>query len=212
MSTSSIIKTEAILSLTGAIGLLLWWFLMPVLLPVADSADNFQNLILDNNWVSINIIGLISVIFLTLGFPGFYLKCYQRFNQLGFCGLIIALVGLILFTSIQYYETLLWPAAAEVNPELLHVKGALVSGDSRVVAGLLSSGAILGLGYILFGIAGLQTKFYPRIPLWLLIIGAPLFGNGIIFPIRTIGLVLFCVGTIWLATSILKTNNQNKLR
>ena len=202
MRTNRIIKTEGILSIIGAVGLLIWWILMPVLLPIIDSADNFQNLILNNNWVPINIIGLISTILLTLGFPGFYLKNHEKFNKLGFYGLIIASSGLILFTSIQYYETLLWPAAAKINPELLQVKGALVSGDSGVVAGLISSGVLLGIGYILFGISALQTKSYPKIPLWLLIIGAPVFGNGIAFPIRTIGLLLFCIGTIWLAVSL----------
>lgn len=207
MTITRIIKTEALLSIIGAIGLLIWWFLMPIFLPIADSSDNFKNLILDNNWLPINIIGLISTLLLTLGFPGFYLKNHEKFNKLGFYGLIIASIGLILFTSIQYYETLLWPAAAKINPELLQVKGALVSGDLGVVVGLISSGAFLGIGYILFGISALKTNSYPKIPLWFLIIGAPVFGNGIAFPIRTVGLLLFCFGTIWLSRSIQKDEN-----
>lgn len=204
MEINNISKFTGYLSFIGAIGLLVWWFLMPIFLPVADASDNFQNLILDDNWVPINMVGLISTLLLTIGFPGFYLKHNEQFNKLGFYGLIIALIGLILFTSVQYYETLLWPAAAKINPELLQVKGVLVSGDSGVVAGLITSGAFLGIGYILFGISALQTKAYPKIPLWLLIIGAPVFGNGIAFPIRTVGLLLFCAGTIWLATNIRK--------
>ena len=177
---------------------------MPVFLPTADAIDNFKNLILDSNWVVINIIGLISMLFLTLGFPGFYLKSYEKFNKLGFIGLILASTGLILYACIQYYETLIWPAAAQINPELVQVKGALVSGDSFVVAGLLVSGAFLGIGYILFGISALQTKSFSKIPLWFLIIGAPVFGNGIIFPLRTVGILLYCAGTIWLANRIRK--------
>ncbi|MFX0557218.1 hypothetical protein ACOCEA_10480 [Maribacter sp. CXY002] len=208
MRINRIIKTEGLLSIIGAVGLLVWWFLMPIFLPIADSSDNFKNLILNDNWMQINIIGLISILLLTLGFPGFYLKNHEKFNKLGFYGLIIASIGLILFTSIQYYETLLWPAAAKIHPELLQVNGALVDGDIGVVAGLISSGAFLGIGYILFGIAALQTNSYPKIPLWFLIIGVPLFGNGVVFPIRTIGLLLFCIGTIWLSRSIQK-NGQN---
>lgn len=204
MRIDGIVRIEGILSIMGAAGLLVWWFLMPVFLPVADSSDNFQNLIIDNNWVPINTIGLIAALLVTLGFPGFYLKDYVRFNKLGFYGLIISSIGLILFTSIQYYETLLWPAAAEFYPDLLQVKGALVSGDTRVVAGLITSGVFLGIGYILFGISAIQTKSYPKIPIWFLIVGAPVFGNGIVFPIRTVGLLVFCIGTIWLSIWILK--------
>jgi hypothetical protein len=205
MKTKNLIKIEGLFSLIGGIGLLIWWIMMPVFLPIADSANNFKNLILDNNWIVINIIGLISVILLTIGFPGFYIKNYEKFNKLGFVGLILASAGLILYTCIQYYETLIWPAAAQINPELVQVKGALVSGDSIVVAGLLVSGAFLGIGYILFGISALQTKSFSKIPLWFIIIGAPVFGNGIIFPIRTVGILLYCAGTIWLAKKLINT-------
>jgi len=37
-----------------------------------------------------------------------------------------------------------------------------------------------------------------------MIIGATVFGNGIAYPIRTIGLLLFCTGTIWLSRTIQK--------
>ncbi len=204
MNANRIIKIESILSVIGGIGLLVWWFLMPVLLPVADSVENFKNLILNDNWIAVNTIGLVSTLFVTLGFPGFYLKHHGKFKLFGFLGLLISTSGLILFTGIQYYETLLWPAAAEINPDLLQVDGALVSGDTGVVTGLLVSGALLGIGYIIFGIAALQTKAYPKIPVWLIIVGAPVFGNGIAFPLRTVGLVLFCAGTIWLANAIRK--------
>jgi len=196
------IKIESLLSIIGGAGLLIWWFLMPVVLPVSEASENFQYLVLDNNWVPVNMIGLMSTMLLTLGFPGFYLKYHDKFNNIGFAGLLIASAGLVLFTGIQYYETLLWPAAAQVNPELLQVHGALVSGNAGVVAGLVTSGVLLGIGYFIFGIAALQMKACPKIPVWFLIIGAPLFGNGIVFPVRTIGLLLFCVGTIWLANSI----------
>ena len=128
MRIDEILRIEGILSIVGAAGLLVWWFLMPVFLPVA----------------------------------------------------------------------------AAIYPALLQVKGALVSGDTRVVAGLISSGVFLGIGYILFGISAIQTKSYPKIPIWFLIVGAPVFGNGIAFPIRTVGLLVFCIGTIWLSIWILK--------
>jgi len=200
-----IVKIESLFSIIGGAGLMIWWVSMPIFLPINDSFENFNNLILDNNWLPLNIIGLISTLLLTLGFPGFYLRHHEKFNNPGFIGLIIASAGLVLFTSIQYYETLLWPAAVQINPELLQAEGALVSGDLRVVAGLITSGALLGIGYIIFGISALLTKAFPKIPVWFMIIGAPVFGNGIVFPIRTAGLISFCVGTIWLANSIRKS-------
>lgn len=204
MSTEKIIKTTTLFSLLGAIGLLIWWCSMPVFLPLAGSANNFQQLILDRDWIFVNLIGLVATVMLTVGFPGFYLAKHEALGRLGFIGLIIASTGLILFTGIQYYETLLWPAAARVHPELVQVQGELVSGNSGVLAGLLVSGIFLGLGYILFGISVLKARAFKKFPAWFLLVGAPVFGNGIVLPVRTLGLLLFCTGTISLAIQVRK--------
>lgn len=204
MKTTNLLKTAAWFSLIGAIGLLIWWFLMPVFLPVTDAANNFQNMILDPNWTGLNLAGLVSVLLVTLGFPAFSFYQQPHPDRLGSAGLVIASTGLILFTGIQYYETLLWPAAASVNPGLVAATGALVSGDPGVAGGLLASGILLGAGYILFGISALRANLLTKAPLWFLIVGAPVFANGIIFPVRTLGLLLFCTGTIWLALKIRK--------
>lgn len=204
MKTISIIRIGRLLNILGAIGLIVWWFSMPALLPIKDANENFKNLILNANWIPLNTLGLVSIFLLTLGFPVFYLTSYDKFNKLGFYSLLIVVTGLILFTCIQYYETIIWPAAAQINPKLVQLEGALVSGDNAVKIGLLISGIFLGLGYILFGVSALKTKEFSKTPIWFLIIGAPLFGNGIIFSIRTLGIVLFCLGTILLAKNIRK--------
>ena len=204
MKTPSLINTTAWFSLIGAVGLLIWWFLMPVFLPVADAANNFHNMILDPDWTWLNLAGLVSTLLVTLGFPAFSLYQKENLDRLGSAGFVIASTGLILFTGIQYYETLLWPAAASVDPGLVGATGALVSGDPGVAGGLLASGILLGAGYILFGISALLANLLPKTPLWFLIVGAPVFANGIIFPVRTLGLLLFCAGTIWLALRLRK--------
>ena len=204
MNAKKIIRLEGLMSLLGSIGLFIWWFAMPLFLPLAGAVDNFQNLVLDPQWTALNLIGLIAVIFLALGFPGFYLKNFNKQRSLGFISLLLACTGLILYACIQYYETLIWPAAARVNPELVENGGVLLNGDPGIAAGLIGSGILLGAGYILFGISALRGRTYPRVPLWFLITGAPLFGMGVLFPLRTLGLVLFCAGTVWLALELRK--------
>jgi len=83
---------------------------MPLILPLADTEDKFQHLVLDPQWTAVNLIGLIAVILLTLGFPGFYLKQEGNQKSLGFISVLLACSGLILYACIQYYKTLLWPA------------------------------------------------------------------------------------------------------
>jgi hypothetical protein len=209
MNTNRIIKIQVWFSLIGASGLFIWWFSMPVFLPVADAANNFQEMILDNDWIFVNLIGLVAALLILLGFPGFYFSRQEKFSIPGFTGLLLATTGLVLFTCIQYYETIIWPAAAGVNPELVRTSGELVSGNSGVVAGLLVSGILLGAGYILFGISALRTGAFSKVPVWLLMIGAPVFGNAIIFPLRTAGLLMFVAGTIWLSLHTRKMLQAN---
>ena len=191
MRTNKQISILLSLNIAGSAGLLIWWCLFPVVLPIGDATNNFQNLILDANWTALNLLGLVSCMLLCLGLPGIYIAHYKNFKMSGFVGLLLACTGLVLFTAIQYYETFIWPAAAEVHPEMLQAQGVLVSGHTLVVTGLLVSGFILGAGYILFGIASLRIKMYPVMPIWLLMTGAVVFGNGILFPVRTIGLLFF---------------------
>ena len=204
MKTQYQVRILLALNITGSIGLLIWWFLFPILLPIAEASENFQNLILDAHWTALNLVGLISCLLLCLGLPGIFIAHYKHFNILGFIGLLMACTGLVLFTTIQYYETFIWPAAAQLHPELLNAKGALVSGNSHVVWGLLVSGIILGAGYIIFGSTLLRTKLYPSLPVWLLMLGAVVFGNGVIFPLRTIGLILFAGSTLYLSFHLRK--------
>jgi hypothetical protein len=205
MKTQKQIQILLNLNIAGSVGLLIWWIMFPVLLPIANASQSFQNLVLDSNWTAINLLGLLSCLVLCIGLPGIFLAQYRHFRMTGFLGLILACTGLILFTAIQYYETLIWPAAAQLNPELLHSDGALVSGNSSVLAGLLISGVVLGSGYVLFGFAALKTKKFNKAGIWLLMVGVVVFGNGIIFPVRTIGLILFISGTIWISVQIRKT-------
>jgi hypothetical protein len=209
MKTQNKIRLLLGLNIAGSTGLLVWWFLFPLLLPISDASGDFQNLILDPDWVAVNLIGLLSCLFLCLGLPGIFVAHQEKFSLSGFAGLLLAVAGLILFTAIQYYETLVWPVVAGVQPEMVRADGALVSGHKLVVSGLLVSGFILGAGYLLFGAASLRARLYPRIPLWFLMLGAVVFGNGILFPVRTAGVILFMSGNIWLSVRIRKSLTEH---
>ena len=212
MRKYSIVRLAGLASIIGAVGLIIWWFLMPILLPVSDAAENFMNMILHPFWLPVNMMGLIAILILTLGFPGFYLARSESFGKWGFTGSVLAVSGLILYTCIQYYETLIWPAAASQYPDLVQVEGALVSGNAGVVAGLIVSGLILSFGYVLFGLMSIKKHTFPKVSSWLIIFGAPLFGVGVVFPVRTIGIILFCTATIWNGIHIRKTSEGGQDR
>lgn len=194
-----------------AVGLLvLWWIALGVLLPVAEAATHFETMILHSNWVPVNVVGLIGCLLLILTVPVLHCHIQEKRSTLGFAGLIVAEIGLVMFTCIQYYETFLWPVVAQTNPELVSFDGPLVFGAPLVLVPLILSGIFLGAGYILLGIALYIERAVPRYAAILLIAGAVLFGNGVVFPVRTLGLFLFAIATVICGVAILKSNRQKE--
>ena len=116
MNITTIIRIEATISSIGGIGLLVWWFLMPILLPIADAADYFQNLSLIATGVCKCNRIMFSLI-IDFGFPGFYLRLSNLL--LGFIGMMVTITGLILYTCIQYYETIICQRQLKLIPGFL---------------------------------------------------------------------------------------------
>jgi len=189
----------------GGAGLLLWWSSMGAFLPIAESANNWDAMVTHPNWVPVNLLGLAAVIALALGLPGIFIRGARGRGVLGFTGLILAEIGAMLFAAIQYYETFIWPVAGRLHPDLVQIKGPLVFGDTLVIAPLIASGAFLGLGCILLGIALIRSRVFPRFACWMLLFGAPIFANGVLFPIRSLGLLPFAAATIWMGVLLARS-------
>ena len=193
----------------GAVLLVLWWFATGILLY---HSRNFADAIMHPAWLPINIPGLLACILICLGLPALLyrgsgtsqdsdreqnkaqssLKWSARFAR---WGIFTSQTGLILFASIQYYETFLWPVAAKYDKKLVESGGKLVFGDILVAAPLLASGLILTLGF-LFLLLYLKRNDGEKAWPWTLFAGALLFGSGLIAPVRTLGLLLFAAALL----------------
>jgi hypothetical protein len=63
---------------------------------------------------------------------------------------------------------------------------------------LIGSGIVLGVGYILIGIALIKSKVLPISAILMLTLGALIFGNGIVLPVRTLGLLGLSTAMVWI--------------
>ena len=179
---------------------LLWWVLLGTLLPVnAPLVD----LVLDENWVSVNMLGLIAAVLVPLCLVGLYARQVEKIGILGLLGFLLASFGSILFASLQFEETIAWPVLAIQAPALLDVQGPLISNQAFSTIYLIM-GLLYIVGFILFGIATMRAGVLTRWGALLLIISAPLFGAGLFVPVfvRTIGAVLYAVGFAWLGYTL----------
>lgn len=137
-----------------------------------------------------SVLLLVAGVLLPLGLVGLYFRQADVAGPLGLVGFLIAFVGTVLVAGYAWASTFIAPALVTEAPEFL---------DAGPPPGLIPSFVIFGVGWLLFGIAMLRGRIYPRWAAILLIVGAVIF----IFPLPLADIVL-AVGVAWLGFHIFK--------
>ncbi len=125
MNLNSFIRLSGVALIKAGILLLIWWLGLGIFMPTEGIDIGFQNMVVDGNWLWINVIGVIACMLLIAGFYGLYLKQADQSGVLGYAGFLCAFFGSVLFLCIQYIETVIWPMLAEHAPTLLQHNGPM---------------------------------------------------------------------------------------
>jgi hypothetical protein len=145
------------------------------------------------------INGLASIVafgLLLLALVAIYEREAQDAGWLGLIGFATALLGTVFMAGDWWYEAFAVPRMAEVAPELIPT---FVGG--RLLIGGVASFALLGIGWVLFAIASLRARVFPRAISATMLVGGLLAGIPIGFPYLTgqiiLGIVIAWLG-VWL--------------
>ena len=144
-----------------------------------------------------------------LGLVGLYAHRPEAMGVLGLIAFLVAFFGGVLAQGAIWSESFISPAIASEAPELLETEppGVVIFG------GLLSFG-LVNLGWILFGVAVLRARIYPRLAALLLIAGAVvalllnlLSGGGppsvLLYVVGTASDILFFGAIAWMGLVLL---------
>lgn len=182
--------------------LLAYWYLYAILLPYGEITTSISILVLNRNWVWINVLGVVGSLLGLLGLVGIYSSMALSDWNWKTLGFSLALIGTAMLLASLCWDTIVWPALANHDPSLLDFQGPIYS--SRLfVPFFITAGLIYSAGYLLFGIAAAKSGLYPYWGGMLVAIGAPLFGLGSMFGkyqvvVRSIGITMMCIGLLWL--------------
>jgi uncharacterized membrane protein YciS (DUF1049 family) len=164
-----------------------------VLLVVSELLRLYIDLIDPNLYRSVfvfnGVLGLLLSVLVQLGLVGLYARQARAAGTLGLVGFVLAFVGVNLSMGASFVDAfakpVVWPWE---DPEYFE----------RTVAALAIFAPGFVLGWVLFGVATLRTRVYPRASVMLLIAGAlilllPLLLGGIVFAVALawMGYVLF---------------------
>jgi len=165
------------------------------LLPAFDDYS-FSELALTGLFAFQQTLYLLGLILLSVGLVGLYARQSRAAGPLGLVGFLVAFVGTVFFTGFFWANIFVAPALAIGAPEFLDLGGRF--------PGFFSALLIYAVGWLLFGLASLRARIYPRAPVVLLIVGAaidllasPLSGLVIDAAFVWVGFVLLSGRGVW---------------
>lgn len=109
---------------------------------------------------------LLATALLLIGLVALFARQAGAFGALGLAGFALALLGTTLAAGAAWSQVFVVPRLAEVAPAVAD------RGSGSVLAGFLLSYLLFGAGWLLFGVATLRTRLFPRWAVILLIVGA----------------------------------------
>ena len=114
---------------------------------------------------------LLGGVLLLWGLIGIYERQSRAAGTLGLWALVVALLGTALQAGNTWAEVFVWPTLAQVAPNIL--LGQATEAPVYLMMGMFLSGLISGVGIIVFGVATLMARVYPRWTALLLIVSIP---------------------------------------
>jgi hypothetical protein len=136
---------------------------------------------------------LVAMALLLGGLVALYVRQAGMFGALGLTGFLLALLGTTLAAGALWSQVFVVPRLAEVAPSVAD------RGTGSVLAGYLLSFSIFGVGWLLFGVATLRTRIFPRGAVILLLVGAVIS----ILPLPSRALILE-IAVAWLGFDLLR--------
>jgi hypothetical protein len=148
------------------------------------SEPRFSEVVQTGSYLFQQVLYLLGVMLLLVGLVGLYARHSQAAGALGLVGFLVAFAGTVLVAGFLWAGTFVTPALATEVPGFL---------DAGPPPGFFPAIITCGVGWLLFGIATLRARVYPRWATILLIVGAVIF----VVPLPLTGIVL-SVSVAWL--------------
>lgn len=159
------------------------------------SAGDFSAMVQNPAWLPVNIFYLVATILLLPGVIALYIKQSELTGVPGLIAFGITMLAIVWYTCIQFYETFFWPVIAAESPSLFKAVGFSPS-NNAIYLQLMLSAVPWTVGFILLAIVTIKSRLIAKWTVVLFTAGALLFGAGMMFPVRSIGVILFSYGLI----------------
>lgn len=118
------------------------------------------------SWTGVHVGYLVADVLILLALVGIWRGQAAEAGAVGVAGFLLAFAGTVMLASLEWSTAFLFPWLAESAPEILDSDPS-----GTALAGFIAIFLLFVVGWILFAVATLRARVYPRGPLWLLIVG-----------------------------------------
>jgi hypothetical protein len=168
--------------------------LLNLYLYATTSEDPFSEVAASATFVIQSVFLSVLAMLLLVALVGLYASQAEAVGVLGSVGFLVALVGTALFVGGMWDGVFLFPALAQDAPAFMDADPTFL----EKVGSTLST-VLLVVGWLVFAVATLRARIYPRAAAVLLLVGTVV--GAIPLPLTTI---LFGAAVAWMGVALLR--------
>ena len=189
---TSIVAASALLGTYGA--------LFSITLPAIRSSLDYSRAVLSPWWVPLTTLAFAGVLLMLAGLDALYERARPSSGRLGWTGLVVLKLALILQACKLTWELFLDPIIAARPQAAFLVRDAVIFNDAAVVVFRQVSAITLVAGVVLFGVPLYRSGLLPRRAAALIAAGALLYAIGPMLStlVAVAGVVVLSIGCAWL--------------
>ena len=193
MSSSELIRWGGLCAVVGG-GLLVISDLWGLITEGFGESESFSEAALSPSYAITTGISLLAAVLLLFGLVGLNLRQSEARGVLGRVGFVVAFLGTALVVGATWALFYVVPALAVGAPQFLDAE----EGAGSLETGFFVSFGLLSVGWLLFGVAALRARSYPRWAAIVLIVAAliqflPFPGTGLVFGVAVALLGFFAL-------------------
>jgi hypothetical protein len=206
MHAATIQKLGGTALMLGSALFLIYSILFPLLLPVNEMHHDLTTVILNPNWIWIAAVAFTGILLMIFGFTAVYSKLYAESGIVGLLGFIFVVIAYIFQACQVSWEIFLYPVISSNQASMFLFRDFVIQHNSLVGIFKGIAGGAIFIGIILFCIALVRSKSFPKSAGILIFIGAFLYGLGPLLSVLLAigGIFILSIGCSVLGLSLMK--------
>ena len=190
--------------IAGSVLLALYAIAFPILLPIDRMETDFAQLVLNPHWLWLAGVAFAGVLLLSAGFAGVYSRLYGSAGWIGLLGFVFLELAYLLQAMLVSWEVFLYPLIARHADSIALLRDKLIIQDELVHGFELATAAAILVGTVLFCLAIVRSRAFPRYAGVVVFVGALLYGLNLTMILAIAGILLHALGCLILALRLFR--------